>query len=288
VSALGQAVRGVLEPLAARGYGAGAELSDAVALATHLDAAGVATTIGYWDGPGAPPARAPEAARDAIVAQRWPDGCVAVKGPPFVGVSESEISDLAGRAAAAGCRLLVDAPAPAQADHALELAVRLGAGGGDVGCALPGRWARSLEDADAAVAAGLAVRVVKGEWPDPGAGDRDPAAGFLAVVERLAGRARHVGVATHDPALASAALRTLIAAGTSCQLELLLGLPVRDVMARTRSLVDRPPRVYLPWGARGLPYEPAVRRDPRLALRLMGDVVAGPRRWRRTLRLAAG
>lgn len=88
-----------------------------------------------------------------------------------------------------------------------------------IGVALPARWGRSLEDADAAVAGGLAVRVVKGEWPDPDR-DLDPRRAYLELIDRLAGRARHVGVATHDRELAREAFARLVAkaprASSSC------------------------------------------------------------------------
>ena len=95
----------------------------------------------------------------------------------------------------------------------------------NLGLVIPGRWLRSLDDADWAVERGVRVRVVKGQWPDPAAPDRDLRQGFLEVIDRLAGRARHVGVASHDVPTAAEAIRRLRAAGTSCELELLLSLP---------------------------------------------------------------
>jgi proline dehydrogenase len=289
VSALGERVRGRLEPRAARGYGAGGALADARALAERLGAAGVPVTIGYWDGPGAPAAGALDAALAAVEGGPVRAG-VAVKAPALLGAAPRDLAavgdHLARRAAATGRALTVDAHATDQADAALALARRVHAGGADARCALPGRWRRSAADAEAALDAGLGLRLVKGQWPDPGDPDRDPAAGVLELVDRVAGRARHVAVATHDPALAAAALARLTAAGTPCELELLLGLPVRDVARAARGVLDGPPRVYVPWGARGLPYEAALRGDPRLLVRLLADALAGPRRHRRTLALA--
>src|SRR5207244_3232405 len=127
------------------------------------------------------------------------------------------------------------------------------------------------------------VRVVKGEWLDPDVPQRDPRTGFLEVVERLAGRAVHVGVATHDHELAQASLQLLVDAGTPCELELLIGMPVREPAAVAARL-GVPVRVYVGWGDRGLPYETGLRH-PRLMMRLLADAVVADRRQKRTLAL---
>jgi proline dehydrogenase len=143
-----------------------------------------------------------------------------------------------------------------------------------LGLSLPGRWARSLADADWAAQRGLRVRVVKGQWPCPDRPDTDPRQGFLAVIDRLAGRVSEVAVATHDAALAREAARRLIARGTACELELLCGLPRRGVMAlaRTQGL---PVRLYVPFGQGWLPYALGqVLRQPKLWPRLLKDTLA--------------
>src|SRR5207237_6708266 len=123
---------------------------------------------------------------------------------------------------------------------------------GDLGTTLPSRWRRSDRDAERALELGLRIRLVKGQWE--GEEDREPREGFLALADRLAGRARHVAVATHDRALAAEALRRLGA--TPGELEQLYGLPLAPPGAR----------VYVPYGRGYLPY--AVRqgrRHPRIA-----------------------
>jgi len=81
----------------------------------------------------------------------------------------------------------------------------------------------------------------------------DPFEGFLKVIERLAGRARHVSVATHDPKLVRAGASALLARGTPCELELLYGLPVGAVLRLPGNSVCRF-GVYLPYGHAWLPY----------------------------------
>jgi len=70
------------------------------------------------------------------------------------------------------------------------------------GCTLPGRWRRSLHDADLAIERRLYVQVVKGQWADTQRSKVGLRDGFMAVVDRLAGRARHVTIATHESTLA--------------------------------------------------------------------------------------
>ena len=124
-----------------------------------------------------------------------------------------------------------------------------------------------------ALTGGLAVRVVKGQWGDPNDPRRDMRAGFLEVVDRLAGGTAPVAVATHDVPLAAAVLQRLAAAGTSHSLELLFGLPRRAALelARARGVAVR---VYVPYGAAYLPYALGrLRQNPRIAWWLLKDLV---------------
>jgi proline dehydrogenase len=125
---------------------------------------------------------------------------------------------------------------------------------------LPGRWRRSLDDVERAIELGLRVRVVKGEQEDPAGGEMEPRAGVLAVVDRLAGRASAVAVATHDPDLAAEALRRLRAAGTFCELELLFGLPLGAPLAVARA-AGVTTRLYVPYGHSWLPYRLSQAAD---------------------------
>jgi proline dehydrogenase len=105
-----------------------------------------------------------------------------------------------------------------------------------IGVTLPGRWTRSRADAEMACEFGMRVRVVKGQWADPLSPQFDERAGFLGLISRLAGKARHVSVATHDAPLAHTALKRLIDAGTPCELELTHGLPQQAAIQVARSL----------------------------------------------------
>jgi proline dehydrogenase len=122
-----------------------------------------------------------------------------------------------------------------------------------LGCTIPGRWLRSIADAEFACRSGLRVRVVKGQWPDPREPEMDMRHGFLRVIDELRGRAVCVAVATHDVFLAREALNRLIKSGTPCELELLYGLPRRTAVDMARQL-EVPIRIYVPQGKAWLPY----------------------------------
>jgi proline dehydrogenase len=197
------------------------------------------------------------------------DCYLSIKGPPL-GSSAALAGAIVEHATAAGVRVHVDAMAWEEADATFEMLDSIRPLAPRLGCTLPGRWGRSVDDAEQAVEQHLDVRVVKGQWADPTEPGRDERRGFLEVVERLAGRAPHVAIATHDAPLASSALRRLQQAGTPCELEVLLGWPSRRALAvaPARRLAAR---LYVPYGAPHLPYEPSVA----VTWRFLGDVARG-------------
>ena len=145
----------------------------------------------------------------------------------------------------------------------------------NLGCTLPGRWKRSTADVQRAIDLGLSVRVIKGEWADRRERERDPAAGFLEIVDRLAGRVPQVGVATHNPAIARACVRRLRSAGTPCEIEVVRGYPIHRVLPVA---VEEgvPLRVYVPFGHIAFPYTlDKLAHRPRIALWALRDVFRG-------------
>ena len=177
-------LRSALERRAARGYVA-RDMGEALALARRLDTAGIACTLGYWDGPSAPGANAAGEAHRALAALKGLDAVVAVEAPPLLDGMSPAAAAAALAPAPPPVRLVVDAPSPDAADGGVALAVALAQRGCDAGIALPGRWQRSVEDAEVAVAHGLAVRLVKGEHADPSSAGPRAAEGLVALSSQL-------------------------------------------------------------------------------------------------------
>jgi proline dehydrogenase len=97
----------------------------------------------------------------------------------------------------------------------------------------------------------------------------------LTLADRLAGRAGHVIVATHDGDLAREALARLRAAGTPCELELLLGLPPQASIRAARE-AGVGVRAYVPYGCARLPYRLSeAGRNPAVLWWLACDLLHG-------------
>ncbi len=271
---------------AARGYIAGPELGDALRVTDQLRGHGYGSTVGFWDGEGDSPRSVADqylAALDALAARRSEhssdagrDSYLSIKLPAlrFSGELLGEVVDRAGRRQV---RLHFDSHGPETADATWQAIVALSGGMPELSSTLPGRWRRSIDDAELAIAHGVTARVVKGQWRDIEQPEIDLREGFLNVIDQLAGRARHVAVASHDAPLADEALRRLRTSGTSCELELLYGLPQRAALEVAAEL-EVPVRFYVPYGRAYLPYCLAqARRQPRLIWWLLRDSLV-PRR----------
>jgi len=271
---------------ASRAYVPGPRLEDALQWAQRRAPAECSFTFGYFNDERDDPVQVEHAcsrSMQALATFAWPatpsPGYCSLK-VPALGYSAAALQRLARQAAAHGQRLHFDSHGPQTAQPTLAALDALRPHHPDLGLTLPGRWVRSLEDADWAVQRGLRVRVVKGQWPCPRQPDADPRLGFLALIDRLAGRVAEVAVATHDAALAREAAQRLAARGTACELELLCGLPRHSVIALARSQA-LPVRLYVPFGQAWLPYALSqVLRQPGLWPRLLKDSLAeawGPR-----------
>ncbi|HEV8713327.1 MAG TPA: proline dehydrogenase, partial [Candidatus Binatia bacterium] len=214
---------------AAQAYVAGPELADALQVCSSLSRQGIASTLGYWNREGERPRQVAEVYLTALatLSGKGPDCYLSIKAWSL-GFAGDLLAEVLEHGRQDGVRIHFDSRGPETADQTFSLISALLPRSPQLSCTIPGRWRRSLRDADLAVELGLSVRVVKGEWGDlDEPDDLDLRAGFLALVDRLAGRACHVAVATHDPSLACEALRRLQAARTPCTLELLFGFPVR-------------------------------------------------------------
>lgn len=262
---------------AARPFLGGETVEDALCVAERLNAEGIATSFSYWDSGHESLAEIEAVGQAAItaLADRVATSYLSLK-PPALHFSNDTARRLASVAASHGLRLHFDSHGADVTDrqNAMLEAMLEVVGPEYLGTTLPARQTRTRNDAEWAIARGLNVRVVKDEWPDPSNPDCDLNAAFLDVIDRLAGRARHVAVATHDPILSRAAITKLQAAGTSCEIEVLLGLAPRTLLDWAKANGVKV-RVYVPYG-RGFVMNAigVLRRNPRLALTIARAQIA--------------
>ncbi|GGC07653.1 proline dehydrogenase [Novosphingobium endophyticum] len=237
---------------ATRNYVAGETLEDAAQLATRAARRNLSCTLCYWnDGTEEPEVVASEyAAILNLLRERGIDGALAAKLPALK-ECEEQVDRTVSLARKLGVPVIFDAHAPAQSDDTFRFLELHGSKG--LGLAIPGRWRRSVKDADRAVELGVRVRVVKGEWADPHEPGMDLREGYLRIIERLAGRAAFVGVATHDAPLAAKAMRILAEAGTPFEQEFVFPLPI-DAALREGARFGAGARLYIPYGEAWLPY----------------------------------
>lgn len=252
----------------ARDHIGGETLDDAMSVARRLAREGYPNTLGFWDTPDYTMHQVANIYLQSIksAAANFEDSYISIK-PPALGFDPELAAGLAIAAGSHGIRLHCDSHGPDMADRSCTLidAMRSRHPSGKFGTTLPGRWRRSLSDADWAIERDVFVRVVKGQWPDLADPGRDLRAGFLEVVDRLAGRARHVAVASHDALLVAEAVSRLRAAGTSCDVEVIHGGPKAAALhwARENRVGVR---VYVAYGKGFIPNAlRALRRNPRLA-----------------------
>lgn len=244
---------------------AGQAVGEAARSCARLAGGGVAITAGYFHSGATSPEAVAETyvALAAALARLSCDAQLALKAPAL-----AFDVDLVRQIGAAGLPMTFDSLTEPLAGNTLDLAQATTAG-----AVLPARWRRSRDDARRLRDGPCRVRLVKGEWADPVADPDDCAAAYRELAAILAGRDAPVGVATHDPELAEAALRALLAAGTPCELEQLRGLPRRRTMAVARQL-GVPVRLYYPFGPGWWPYavDKALTR-PYLPLWAVRDLI---------------
>lgn len=259
---------------ATRAYVAGDDLPGALDFAERVADAGFSCTMCYWnDGKEQPPVVADEYLKIMEQgAERGLDLALAAK-IPALWERQEEIDRVVARARELGQQVIFDAHDPHKSDDIIAALEKTGPEG--MGWAIPGRWHRSLEDAEIAIDMGVRVRVVKGQWVDPTDPDIDLREGYLRVIERLAGRASFVGVATHDAPLAAKAMQILHDAGTPFEQEFVFPLPVEPALVEGKRFGAKA-RLYLPYGSAWLPYSLSrAARNPVMLYWLARDTIMG-------------
>ena len=266
----------------ASAYGAGTGLEEAIDACRRLAAYGMTSTVGYS---ALAHERPREVADVHLAAFEQLEGedldCQVSVKLSALDFDPALFDELVGASAATGRTLHIDALAPDTVDASWRLLERAPRDA-RLGATLPGRWLRSTDDVAFLTGLGLSIRVVKGQWADDVLGPGVEAAdGFARVVDRLAGTAASVAVATHDVPLLEGSLRRLLASGTPCSAELLFGLPFHGPMLAAERL-GVPARGYVPFGHRGATYGIRdVARSPAAARWLLEDLLlGGVKTWR--------
>ena len=266
----------VLKRLLSR-YIVGHSLGDAIPAVRRVVRAGWNATICPWNFPGDAPEDVAARYLQSLHALARFDGrgYLSVKAPAL-GYDFSLLKKVLDAARPSGMRVHFDAQQPETAAATRELVEMAWRYYPLVSFTLPARWRRSFEDADWAISREIPVRVVKGQWEDPEAPDLDAGESFLALVDRLAGRAAHVDVATHDRPLARQSLQILAERQTSSRLEVLYGLPLGVTKEAEKLGVGV--TMYIPFGRACLPYDIYVlRRRPQIFKWMLRDFLLGNR-----------
>jgi len=198
------------------------------------------------------------------------DSYLSIKAPSF-GYKLGHLLEIVETAKPEGTKIHFDSMHPASAQLTFDLlheAVKIYP---NLGCTLPARWDRSLDDVTHVIETQCSVRVVKGQWADPSHQDIDIEANYVKIVRALAGKVPKVSIASHDPAMVETCLDILIAANTPCELELLYGLPMG--VSRIADRKGIPKRVYVPFGIAYLPYAlNDLRKRPRILVWIIKDI----------------
>ena len=257
----------------------GAEtLDDAWRVALRIEAEGLSHTLGFWDTPAYSMREVADIYLAAIERAAGTTSYISIK-PPALRFDAGAARELASVAAQAKVRLHCDSHGLNVADLTFDFADALlrDLSPHLVSVTLPGRWARSLTDADRLLSQGAGVRVVKGQWPDPSDAKRELAVGFLEVVERCAGQKGHVAIASRDLPLLEVSIARLKAAGAPFEVEFIHGSQ-SPLLVALAARSGAPARIYVPFGRGFVPSALGVlRRNPALALGIMKQMVR-PRR----------
>lgn len=259
---------------ATRAYVVGEELEDGIEFAERIALSGFSCTMCYWNDGKEEPALVADEYIKILAARAGQDLDLALAVKlPSLWERQYEVDRVVEKAREVGRQLIFDSHDPHKSDDTLKCLEKTGPEG--MGLAIPGRWHRSLQDVERAIEMGVRVRVVKGQWPDPDDPEMDLREGYLRVIERLAGRAPFVGVATHDAPLAAQAMKILADAGTPFEQEFVFPLPIEPALQKGRRFGAKA-RIYLPYGAAWLPYSLSrAAKNPIMFYWLARDMVMG-------------
>lgn len=257
---------------------AGPAVEDAVRICEQAALRGWRTTIGYWSCPEDVPGTNSRRYREVleVIVKKPLNAYISIK-VPGLDYDPGIVEELAAYARELDVRIHFDAMGPETAVPTFSLLERVLRTHQNLGCTLPARWQRSIDDVNRVREYGVPVRVVKGQWRDPDAPRLDARQSFMKVVQALERHTSSVAVATHDRPLAVRALGGLVRAGVCCEMEQLSSLPLNcSVVAQSMHV---PLRLYVPFGYPGLPYDVwQMRARPQMLAWVIRDAFAGRHR----------
>ncbi len=269
--------RSIVNTIASR-HVAGRNIEDALRVSRWADRHGFSCIVSPWKGTGDTAEhmhREYKAAIDASYRQ-FPQSYLSIK-LDALDYDTALFDDLLNFARARGFHVHIDSLDPDSADTALAFVERAVRARHSIGCTLPSRWERSLQDATYIAELGIPVRIVKGQWPDLLGRNMNATKNYVEIARRLAGKSRIVRIATHDTTLAGEVLEELSAANTPCEVEQFFTLPLNGSdLARK---FGYPYRIYVAYGNPGLPYNVRFTLTrPRIAAWMLTDFALNRKR----------
>lgn len=258
----------------ARELVAGGDVHDALPIARDLVSQGLAVTVSSLtasDPAGAPPERA-ESVRDEyrrLLGALWdaeltPDAEVSVKLSALGQAHDAEFAyraahEICARATECGTTVTLDAEEYAATDATLDALQRLRVDFPTTGVTLQSQFRRTEADCRELTAAGVRVRLCRGERPEPEAFAFQPRLeidrSYVRCLKILLAGDGYAMVATADPRLiAIAEDRARWFERTADEFEFQLRHGVRPDEQRRLAAAGYTVRVYLPYGARWYPY----------------------------------
>lgn len=251
---------------------AGPTLDDAVKICRRASESGWRNTLSVWTGKNA---GAEEHARkyleilNSIVENDF-DSYLSIK-PSGINFSLKTYESLAHTAVIKHTRIHFDSLSPDLTDLYISFLKKAITIYENAGFTLPSRWNRSLKDADEISGLKIPVRVVKGQWGDPGHQKVDPKKNYLRIVDKLCGRVPLIAIATHDRQVADEAINLLDKNNCDFELEQFFSLPL--IVNKIPFDKDRiRKRIYVVYGEPYLPYDlRSANKRPGMILWILHD-----------------
>ena len=213
---------------------------------------------------------------DAIIKEKL-DCYLSIK-PSLLDFDIKQFCELAAAAGKNNIRIHFDSLTYDLAPRSLEFIKKAKFLYSNVGYTLPSRWLRSREDAEEIAKLRVPVRIVKGQWKDPGYPEINTKKNFLEILRILANKSPIIAIATHDFGLAKEAVLILKESGhNGCEIEQFFSLPLN--CKKLTELYNIKFRLYVAYGKPYLPYNiNNVFERPVMIKWLVKDLMTGKRR----------